>query len=248
MIKAVLAGLVLASLFVQRSDAACGEVWLIRTHRVCGCCPQPLESQPLKVWHLQDECRWTASDLPSLLRTDDPNVPTVVLVHGFVTGSQSAISRAIEGTWPIYRRLCCEAGGRPFRIIVWAWPAERTKNRLRDRTIRGLRADVQRKGARTDTESILLAQYIDRVQPQVPLTLLGFSYGARAIGGALELLGGGHIRCCRLARTNTSPRAPIRAMMVAAAMDVDWLLPGHPGPGPRRASWRELPGARSSQT
>ena len=65
------------------------------------------------------------------------------------------------------------------------------------------------------------------MQPQVPLTLVGYSFGSRIIAGGLEFLGGGQINCCGLARQNTAPRVPLRAMLVAAGMDTDSLLPGH---------------------
>lgn len=226
-IWAILAVVALTILNAQQSAARCGDVWLVSSHRVPSGCYCPGESPPLRVWRLADECRWTDSDLSSLWGTSDPGVPTLILVHGFVGGGDTAIERAIQGTWPIYRRLCCDAQARPFRIIIWTWPAERTLRGLRDRTIRGIRADGQRKAARTDTESVLLAQLIAGTHPRVPLTLAGYSFGARIVAGSLHLLGGGQLRGCRLADEQLASRVPARAMLVGAAMDCDWLLPGH---------------------
>jgi hypothetical protein len=214
-IKTVIAAVLLWAIVADRSAAASRDVWLISTHGVCEGCPGALEGQPLQVWRLENECQWIAADLPTLLHTDDPAVPTVVFIPGYDSGPDDAVQMA----WPIYGQLGGDAQGRPFRLLIWSWPAERS--------IPGIRADIQSKASRTDTEGILMAQLIDRIRPKVPLTLVGYSFGARIIGGALELLGGGQINGCGLARLNTAPRVPVRAMMVAAGDDADSLLPGH---------------------
>jgi hypothetical protein len=164
---------------------------------------------------LEDECRWADADLTALRQSDSPAVPSVIFVPGYDSGPDDALRMV----WPLYTQLCGDAGNRSFRLLVWTWPAERS--------IHGIRADMQSKAARTETESLLLGQFLDRVQPQVPLTLVGYSFGSRIIAGALEFLGGGQINCCGLARQNTAPRVPLRAMLVAAGMDTDSLLPGH---------------------
>jgi hypothetical protein len=214
-IKAVIAAVLLWTIALDRSAAASHDIWLISTHGVCDGCPGALESQPLQIWRLENECQWIAADLPALRHGDDPAVPTVI----FVPGYDSAPKDALPMVWPLYEQLCSDGCGRSFRLLVWSWPAQRS--------IPGIRADMQSKACRTETESLLFGQLIDRIQPQVPLTLVGYSFGARIIGGALELLGGGQVNGCGLVRQNTAPRVPLRAMLVAAGMDADWLLPGH---------------------
>jgi esterase/lipase superfamily enzyme len=214
-IKGLLAAVLLWTIAVDRGFAACGEVWLVNTRNVCDGCASVLETQPLQFWRLEKQCQWAAADLATLLRSDRPAVPTVV----FVPGYDSNLDDGPQMVWPLYEQLGCDPGNRPFRVIVWSWPAERS--------VHGIRADMQSKAARTEVESLLLGQFLDRVQPQVPLTLVGFSFGARIIAGSLEFLGGGQVGCCGLARQNTAPRVPMRAILVAAGMDSDWLLPGH---------------------
>ena len=65
-----------------------------------------------------------------------------------------------------------------------------------------------------------------------PLNLIGYSFGARAVTGSLQLLSGGCVAGRQLpADTAKNPTTtvggPIRVMLVAGAMDCDWLLPGH---------------------
>jgi hypothetical protein len=191
------------------------EVWLINTCRVGGVCCPAIDCSAIDYWRLDGECRWTSADLPTLLAGDDPGMPTTVFIHGMWEDPQQAISMA----WQLYQQLKCDAGERSFRLLIWAWPA--------DRQLRRIRADSQLHACRSDTESLLLAQYLDRTKPTVPLNLVGYSFGARVVGGALELLAGGQIAGCCLPQRSTAPRVPVRAMLVGAAMDWDWLLPGH---------------------
>jgi hypothetical protein len=57
--------------------------------------------------------------------------------------------------------------------------------------------------------------------------LWGHSYGARASTGAVHLLGGGSLRGQRLERRAHPTRQPMRAVLLAAALDNDWLQNGH---------------------
>ena len=49
----------------------------------------------------------------------------------------------------------------------------------------------------------------------------------RVIGGTLHLLGGGELRGRSLPPGKTESFSPVRAVMWAAALESDWLLPGH---------------------
>jgi hypothetical protein len=71
-----------------------------------------------------------------------------------------------------------------------------------------------------------VAWLINRTRPGVPLDLIGFSFGARVVTGSLELLGGGCL-AGQVLPDRTPGHAPIRVMLAAAALDSDWLLPGH---------------------
>ena len=63
-----------------------------------------------------------------------PGVPTTVLVHGYGTDADWAVRHGNE----LYGLMKQQACGRPFRLIVWSWPA--------DRVVRRIRPDVQMQG------------------------------------------------------------------------------------------------------
>ena len=159
--------------------------------------------------------QWQTADWEAFLATDDRSVPTAFFIHGNLTGYQAAI----DAGWIAYRLLECQAAGRPFRFVVWSWPSERV--------VRRHRSDFQLKACRSDVQGCYLAQFIDQMDPGVPITLIGHSYGARTVTAAAHVLSGGTAVGWAMPDGYTpKERIGLRAILVAAAMDNDWLLPG----------------------
>jgi len=189
------------------------QVWLVST-RAAYRCVSPDGVDAIRFWHLQGDSQWGEADRAAFLAADDPALPTTVVIPG----NRATAQDAIDMGWQVLGQLEAAAPGRT-RLVVWAWPAERTSRRNRP--------DVQLKAARSDTESYWLAAILGRMHPQVPVNLVGYSFGARIITGACELLAGGQIACRRLDAEGPARRAPMRAMLVAGALDAHWLLPGY---------------------
>ena len=57
--------------------------------------------------------------------------------------------------------------------------------------------------------------------------MVGFSYGARIITGSLHILGGGSLGGMGLAQLQHPDRQPVNVVMLASALNSDWLCPGH---------------------
>ena len=207
-------GLEQTQLEVPVSQAA--EAWIVSTRCVPMSCPTGVgpESFCYRVSH--DRCPdWELSDGETFFASADAHEPIVVFIHGNRTDSSDAVC---DG-WPVYQRLLTEAGGQPFRFVIWSWPAEQVRG--------GPRKDALVKAARSDVQSFYLAAWLDRLPSTVPVTLIGYSFGARIIGGALHLAEGGKL----LGKTYGSSasdqmRRPVRVMLVASAIDCEWLLPG----------------------
>ena len=85
--------------------------------------------------------------------------------------------------------------------------------------------DAREKASRTPRQSYLLATWLSEIHPDVPVSLIGYSYGARTILGALHLAGGGQLCGLRLDTCRTTPRT--RAVLMAPALENDWLQPGN---------------------
>lgn len=192
------------------------EAWLISTRCVASTCPTDVGPERLSYRVSRGACPdWEQSDSEGFFTTTAVDEPLIVFIHGNRTDSCDAIR---EG-WPVYERLLAESGGQPFRFVIWSWPADHVRG--------GPRQDALVKAARSDGQSLYLAAWLERLPPEVPLTLIGYSFGARVIGGALHLAEGGTL----LGRTQETivahhDRRPMRVMLVAAALDCEWLLPG----------------------
>lgn len=188
--------------------AAPQQVWLLSTR--CGGCGDCGNAVTYSLW---DGCsQWLPSDAAAFAAADNPAIPTIFTIHGNRTDACQAVEMGLQ----VYSQLKCLAGDRVFRLVIWSWPADR---------IRGPLNDVRTKACRSDVEAVLLAQTVSTINPEVRVSFIGYSFGARAITGALHMLGGGCLDGHALAQAGQ--RAPMRAMLLAAALDADWLLPGH---------------------
>jgi pimeloyl-ACP methyl ester carboxylesterase len=189
------------------------ELWVISTRAMpyCGAEVDPASFDYRRV----DDCRQCVpADEAEFLASAAPGVPTVFFIHG------SWIDRcmAIQEGWSLYHAIQAAACDRPFRLVVWSWPSERIQG--------GLRHDAQVKAARSDVQAHYLALCLDRMSPDVPVNLVGHSFGARTILGAMELLAGGTVAGRVTTHDANRPRGPIRAVLIAAAVENGCLLPG----------------------
>lgn len=199
---------------ILRADQpAAGQLWLINTRRA-SCGEGAADASQLEYSRL-DGNQWTSLSQAAFLAADDPALPTVFFLHGNRSDEADAVS---EG-YGLYQAMQCQAPNQAMRYVIWSWPA--------DHVAGGNRLDVQVKAARCDGQSCYLAQVLAPMNPQVRVSLVGYSFGARIITGAMHLLGGGELAGTRVARPNpTAERAAVRAVLVAAAEDCYWLSPG----------------------
>lgn len=206
------------------ASAPATQVWLINTRSVPGCGDLEADLSKITYSRRDESCgcgQWQASDAAAFQASALPGVPTIVLIHGNGSDEDWAVRHGNE----LYGLMKQQACGRPFRLVVWSWPA--------DREVRRPRHDVQIKVCRSDVEAYYLARLLPHLPKGAPLSLAGYSLGCRTASGTLQLLAGGAVAGRKLspevlaAWKHGGPR-PIRAMMVAAAMDANWLEPCSP--------------------
>ena len=197
--------------------AACGkrpgdQVWVVCTRHL-GCLPVTAE---LPHYHVQyfAQNAWHASNTPALLAEDEPGMPTVVFVHG----NRYSTSDAIESGWEAYHALTrCAPAGQPIRFVIWSWPSEKDGGPIRDARI---------KASRTLTEGYYLSRLITRIQPEVPTSLIGYSFGSRVALGAVHLAAGGQLAGRVVPDLPQGQVAMYRVAMLAAGVEDDGLMPG----------------------
>jgi hypothetical protein len=160
-----------------------------------------------------DQRHWSKTSWPEVAAAFAEPLPTIVYVHGNRVSPGEDKQQGLA----FYHSLAnCRPPGR-LRFVIWAWPADQIRGRVRDYAV---------KAARTTQVGWQLAWAVNQLPQQSPVTLVGYSYGARVVTGALHLLGGGSMGDLKLYEPENPLRPPLRAALVAAAVDAAWLRPG----------------------
>jgi hypothetical protein len=195
------------------------EIWLVNVRQLCGSCDADALAKDIRVEALVatgDSGRrcWQPADMASLA-SGSSAVPTVIFVHG----NQISPGDAKQEGLALYRRMVwASSSPTPIRYVIFSWPSSK---------IPGLLRDVRVKALRTRPAGCQLAWVIDQLPADEPLELIGFSYGARIITGALHILGGGDLGGLALSSRLHPDRQPMNVVLFAAALNSDWLCPGH---------------------
>lgn len=143
-----------------------------------------------------------------------PNVPVIIVVHGSFMDSPSIVPESRK-TWQWLQRGSC---GQPFQMIYFTWPS------FRHLSIAPA-IDVAVLGRQASRNGFYLAQLIQSIPDQCPISLVGHSHGTRVIAAALHLTAGGTVEGHTL-RCRSCVDRDVRVVFSASAIDHDWLNPG----------------------
>lgn len=196
-------------------QAAQPQLWLLSSRNAaCGGLPCEAEFVP-ETFGYQGPAGWCPLTWDDFLAADDPLVPTMIYVHGNRHSFQTSAAQGLRAFAAVQQQAC---QGQRVRFVVWSWPSDPIDG--------GFRLDAQVKACRTDVESYYLATVLARMRPDQRIGLVGYSFGARVISGALHVLAGGAIEGLSLDGQAIVPRVPPRAVLLAPAMDHDVFRPG----------------------
>ncbi|MGL4944469.1 MAG: hypothetical protein ACRC46_14910 [Thermoguttaceae bacterium] len=192
--------LILLTLFVTATNVVAGDLWMIDTR------PASVASPDADNYHRISFERWDGAKrrfVPStrgeFLETCD-DVPILFLFHGNWMKRAEAVTIARD----FYRRIEKEK----CRVVMWTWPSERIDARPR--------VDIKVKAYRADQQASYIVWFLRELRPNSRVALAGFSFGARLIAMALE----------ELSTYDDKLGIELNAILMAAAFDSKWLLPG----------------------
>lgn len=188
---------------------ATDQAWLVSS-RCLSDCPETGAAPALTVsrW---DGQRWLDSDGSAFAAAlQDPSGPAATRV--WVHGNRIDSSTAVDVGWAAYDVLV-PADAPPVRYVIWSWPSDKVRGQLRD---------VRYKAHRTDADAYYLAHWLRQFAPGQSVDVGGYSYGGRIVTGALHLAGGGEYRGWKFPER---AKASFRAVLLAPAIDNDWLAP-----------------------
>ena len=194
------------------------EIWRIDSSDAeCTWDDQPT-TNGLIYYHLEGRSDWRQATSENFEKAGRGPKATVFVLHG----NRTSLFEATGMVWDVYR-LVSQADAQPLRMVLWTWPSRRTFNRPR--------RDVRIKAERSELTGRQLAGVLRRIDPHAPVGLVGFSFGVRAITKARHLLGQEATQgASSIANVSLQPgrSAPMRALLIAAAIDHDALLPSGP--------------------
>ena len=152
---------------------------------------------------------WQTEDLQNALIDDGKLV--ILYVHGNFMERNNALDRVL-----ILNNYLRERSSKPYRLIMLSWPSTREPHPLRD---------VYENAESAESQALLVAWLLERLSRHADVSLLGFSFGSRAVTGGLHLAAGGTIPGFRY--QSNLPREILesryRVALVAPALDRDWL-------------------------
>ena len=194
-----------------------GQVWIVQSRD----CPQELGSDPwpgLMVLTFDPEGR-TVQRPPADLFAAVLGRPVLVQVQGSLTTPDAAFGGLLwTQSWLTHHKSL----HRDAVVIAFDWPSQRVYGEdLRD---------INEKGRRAFVAAYHLAVFLSAFPVGSRITLIGQSFGGRVVPSALHLLGGGELHgkrndpTARLAATR--PDLRVRAVIIGAASDRNWLDPG----------------------
>jgi hypothetical protein len=196
------------------------EIWLISTRQSGYSVPTAAVIANLRYYRFDPSTcsgpgQWQLVDREAFLGHDLPGRSTVFFVHGNRVSRCESFRRGMA----VYQSLARHTrSDSPVRFVIWSWPTAR---------LRGLAKDVRVKAQRTGLAGCQLAWLVDQIGSETSIGMVGFSFGARVVTGALHVLGGGRLGQFSLPVRRETRGGAIRTVLMTAALDDDWLLPGH---------------------
>lgn len=195
----------------RASAPATHELWLVSCrHGAFG------EGDPSRLTYAahRDASGWSPASQDDFRRSSPPAVHCVlVLGHGYTAAETQHLGTTI------FRRLAAGLPpDLPVRFVIWSWPSDKSDT--------GPVRDLRAKAVRTPQVARSLARWLDETPLAGRVSLLGTSFGARIVMEALELRAGGRVGGVEFATATSAPRQGVNVVLISAAIDNDWLLPG----------------------
>jgi hypothetical protein len=206
------------SLVLSTPARASDQLWVVSCRGLAATATGD-EAAHLRYARYQTNAGWAPSTAEEFRAGALPQSVICVLVLG--NGYSSSDTRAMGQK--AFRRLTADLTlERPVRFVTWSWPSDHADT--------GPIKDLRIKAGRTWQVSHQLARWLDEAQPSGTISLLGASFGARIVMQSLELRAEGRSDVAK----STDPASDetvlaaggVNVVLVSAALDNDWLLPG----------------------
>lgn len=153
---------------------------------------------------------WVRDSLDEAL-ADDGRLP-ILYVHGNFMERNNSLNRVL-----IINNYLKPRASRPYRLIMFSWPSQRESKPLHD---------VFENAESAECQALYVAWLLEKLGRHSQVSVLGFSFGARSVTGALHLASGGSIPgfAHRSVAPDEAVQSVYRVGLVAPALDRTWLM------------------------
>jgi hypothetical protein len=201
---------------VAPENAACEWDYWIASSRGCSSHAAPCDPACcLSFFHRMSERSLIPERRETFLASVRSDRPVCFVVHGSYNwwGDVKTESRKI------HRWIRSATPGTPLQVVFFTWPSDGNMPFI-------FPVDIAVLGRRSAAHSLYLASLITQLPAEQQVCILGHSHGARTTVAALHLLGGGALEGGQTLRPGFAVSQHLRAVLLAAAIDHDWLNPG----------------------
>ncbi|MBD15249.1 MAG: hypothetical protein CMJ72_08815 [Planctomycetaceae bacterium] len=204
---------------VPNLSANTDEIFLISTREVGTSVDSQRLQQGLRchrfVGNSSGQTMWQKTDWRNLLVDPIADRTTVFYVHGNRVAPGKDLLDGLE----VYRSLKLHGKTNgPVRFIIWSWPSTPIPRPFKD---------FRLKATLTHPVAWQFAWLLQQFPAKTKLSLVGYSYGARIVSGALHLLQGGQLGKLKMNTPSNEEPSQYRAALIAAAYDESWIEPGN---------------------
>lgn len=206
-------------------DSSEPDVWIVSTRGLPSVGRVPMAPNLGIQRFMEDDCanrcgrgRWVRSDLAELLGPDEHGIvkPLMIFIHGNRYDASDATQQGL-----LLARHCAAAcpGTGPIRTVIYSWPSGKEGVLLRD---------GRTKYERAYSEGRYMAWLLGQVDPDRPVGIVGYSFGALITAEALddlidaEAAGRGDLQPWRHRPAQTN------LMLIAPAVRCDAFAPRGP--------------------
>lgn len=179
------------------------DVWMITTETASWTKATEKEFEKILYWRLVKsgtQRRWEKSDASTFFVTQNPSVPILIFSPGYTSTKADTVEIGLK-----ILGLCDSR--KPIRMIFWQWPAEKLACRLLP--------DIRSKIPVAEANGLYISMLLKRLKPESKVSVLGFSFGTRLLGDAVENIG------------DLKPAGlKVNLIYGGAASDRDWLAEG----------------------
>ncbi|HEY2249549.1 MAG TPA: alpha/beta hydrolase [Planctomycetaceae bacterium] len=191
------------------------DYWIVSSRNCGGANAAADAGRCLLYLHRTSEQNLVREQRETFLASVRPDRPVCFVMHG----SYNRWGDVMVESRKIHRWLRSAAPDSPLQVVFFTWPSDGNMPFI-------FPVDIAILGRRSAVHGAYLANLIAQLPADQQVAIVGHSHGARTAAAALHLLGGGALEEGPAFPAGSSYPRQVRAVLIAAAIDHNWLNPG----------------------